>query len=529
MTRGTTQHRRTKDVKDRPVALQADFCFINLVTGTFAKDQPTAPNMKVLVMTEMSTRMIGCLLVGTNADNTSSWVRCWMNALGLDIAGSAVLLRTDSETAVSALIKRANLGIRIVTQRAPPQGHEAVGGVERAVRTLKELFSTVRLDLRAQGFGLQRSPGAFEYGLIYCAATHNHHAAAFDGKKSPQELVLQRPLHECGSSLIGTAVLAELPDSMKTTALSRFVEAAYVYPEVGGLTHVVSAMVDGCPKHFRAKSIKHIIPLKIGLEHCQHLLKEHDPSDTLAPPILKEKEDGVPDQIDGEPDKAFEGRVSDGPTTDMSKVGPPAAWVKEHGGTVNCPACGPKRGKANHNAECRKRYDVSLKNQRQRLERAEPTTEVLDTSPRSFKDAGVMESGSEPSLLKCPEITYESQRDLQGEERQSVPKPPTEVVDVDMDEFEDPSLPYGGIPDEAMEPGYFEGEEAPDGNETVPMEEDRRQMDADSVPNESNRVPRRLESLTSDVNSVPDESNRVPRLINCIFFRLKTRCASRSY
>ena len=136
MTRGTTQHRRTKNAKDRPVALQADFCFRNLVTGTFAKNQPTAPNMKVLVMTEMSTRMIGCLLVGTNADNTSTWIRHWMNAFGLDIAGSAVLLRTGSETAVSAMIKRANPEIWVVTQRAPP-GHEAVGGVER-MRTLKE-------------------------------------------------------------------------------------------------------------------------------------------------------------------------------------------------------------------------------------------------------------------------------------------------------------------------------------------------------------------------------------------------------
>ena len=143
---------------------------------------------------------------------------------------------------------------------------------------------------------------------------------------------------------------------------------------------------------------------------------------------------------------------------------------------MNCPACGPKRGKANHNAECGKRYDDWLQNQRQRLERAEPTTEVLDTSPRSSKDAGVMETGSER-----PRITHESQRDLQGEERQSAPKPPTEVVDVDMDEFEDPSLPYGGIPDEAMEPGYFEGEETPGGDEAVPMEEDRPQMDVDSI------------------------------------------------
>ena len=247
MTRGVTQHRRGRDVSNRPVELQADFCFINLVNGAFVKDQPSAPNMKVLVLTEMSTRTLGCALVGTSADHTSKWIRYWMNAFGLTTAGSAVLLRTDSETAVSALIRRANLGIRVVTQRAPLQGHESVGGVERAVRSLKELFSTVRLDLRAQGYDIKRSPRAFELGLIYCAAMHNHHSAAFDGRKSPQELVLQRPLPECGSSLIGMTVLAELPDSVKSSSLSRFVEAAYLYPEVGGLTHVVSSLVEGTP------------------------------------------------------------------------------------------------------------------------------------------------------------------------------------------------------------------------------------------------------------------------------------------
>ena len=34
MTREVTQHRRGKDVSSGPVELQADFCFINLVTGT---------------------------------------------------------------------------------------------------------------------------------------------------------------------------------------------------------------------------------------------------------------------------------------------------------------------------------------------------------------------------------------------------------------------------------------------------------------------------------------------------------------
>ena len=34
-------------------------------------------------------------------------------------------------------------------------------------------------------YDLKRSPRAFEFGLIYCAAMHNHHSATLDGKKSP--------------------------------------------------------------------------------------------------------------------------------------------------------------------------------------------------------------------------------------------------------------------------------------------------------------------------------------------------------
>ena len=130
---------------------------------------------------------------------------------------------------------------------------------------------------------------------------------------------------------------------------------------------MVRSLVEGTPQHYRAKSIKHITPLKVGIEHCEHLLKVYDPSDTLAPPILKESEDGIPEGVQGEVDTAFEGKVSQGPTTDMSRVGPPAAWVREHGGTLGCPACGEKRGKANHNAACKQRYDRWLKGQRERL------------------------------------------------------------------------------------------------------------------------------------------------------------------
>ena len=274
-------------------------------------------------------------------------------------------------------------------------------------------------------------------------------------------------------------VLAELPDSMKSSSLSRFVEAAYLYPEVGGLTHLVSSLVEGTPQHYRAKSIKRITPLKVGIEHCEHLLKVYDPSDTLAPPILKESEDGIPEGVQGEVDAAFEGKVSQGPTTDMSRVGPPAAWVREHGGTLGCPAYAEKRGKANHNAACKQRYDRWLKSQRDRLVASkepgsagvapelgparvipEPGSGSASSVPvpsegRSSVDAGV--PGVTPPLLKrhrTHEQSGSGSVDRPGEGSTAASKP--EVIDVDMQD--DPSIPYENIADAEMDPGFFEGE-----------------------------------------------------------------------
>ena len=68
-------------------------------------------------------------------------------------------------------------------------------------------------------------------------------------------------------------------------------------------------------------------------------------------------------------DKAFEGCL-------MAQHRP-----KERGGTVNCPACGPKSGKANHNAVCRQRCDDWVEgsapvNQKGPSETLVPPTEV---------------------------------------------------------------------------------------------------------------------------------------------------------
>ncbi|CAE7621986.1 unnamed protein product [Symbiodinium sp. CCMP2592] len=330
---------------------------------------------------------------------------------------------------------------------------------------------------------------------------HNHHSAAFDGKNSPQELVLQRPLPACASTLIGMTVLAELPNSMKKTSLSRFVEAAYLYPEAGGLTHVVSSLVNGTPHHYRAKSIKRITPMKVGFEHCEHLLKVYDPKDTLAPPMLKELDDGIPTEVQGEVDKAFEGKVSQGPTADMSQVGPPAAWVREHGGTPGCPACGEKRGKANHNAACKRRYDTWLKDQSQRLVgdgeqrsvEGEPglgstTPPKVSSEARSSENAGV--PGVSAPSLKRPK-TSDERTGLGSEAPSAASKP--DVVDVEM--FEDPSLPYEQVPDEEMAPGYFEGEQPMEVEKDLDEGTEPMSVESGDVPSDPSRVPRLLEQV----------------------------------
>ena len=212
----------------------------------------------------------------------------------------------------------------------------------------------------------------------------------------------------------------------------------------------------------------------------------YDPSDTLAPPILKESEDGIPEGVQGEVDTAFEGKVSQGPTTDMSRVGPPAGWVRERGGTLGCPACGEKRGKANHNAACKQRYDRWLKGQRQRLVAAkEPGSDgvapelgparrmvaseepgsagvapELASAPsvpvpsegRSSVDAGV--PGVTPPLLKRHRTREQSgfgSVDRPGEGSAAAWK--SEVTDVEMQD--DPSIPYENIADTEMDPGFF--------------------------------------------------------------------------
>ena len=99
---------------------------------------------------------------------------------------------------------------------------------------------------------------------------------------------------------------------------------------------------------------------------------------------------------------------------------------------------------------------------------------------------------------------------MASEEPTAVSKP--DVVDVEM--FEDPSIPYEQVPDEEMSPGYFEGEEpmevekeATEGPEPMNVESGDGLPSVDDVPVEPSRVPRRLEQVLHRRLDAPEGLN----------------------
>ena len=119
----------------------------------------------------------------------------------------------------------------------------------------------------------------------------------------------------------------------------------------------------------------------------------------------------------------------------------------------------------------------------------------VSSEARSSEDAGVPSVGT--PLLKRPK-TSDERPSAVSEEPTAVSK--SDVVDVDM--FEDPSIPYEQVPDEEMPPGYFEGEEpmeigkeAMEGPEPMNVESGDGLPSVGDVPVEPSRVPRRLEQV----------------------------------
>ena len=137
---------------------------------------------------------------------------------------------------------------------------------------------------------------------------------------------------------------------MEVYAQSRFVPAAYLGPELGSRSILVSAIVGSDPQQqqlrvFRAKSIKTLSKIAFEPSLCPWLKDRR--RDMPSSPDLgddKPKEDGDPDIYPME-------------LGDMPRTGPPKSWLLEHGRTPNCNACAyDKLHGRTHNKKCKQRY-----------------------------------------------------------------------------------------------------------------------------------------------------------------------------
>eukprot|EP00439_Symbiodinium_sp_Y106_P001822 s13258_g1.t1 len=95
-----------------------------------------------------------------------------------------------------------------------------------------------------------------------------------------------------------------------------------------------------------------------------------------------------------------------------------------------------------------------------------------------------------------------------GEEPSAPSKP--DVIDVEM--FEDPSIPYENIPDEEMHPGYFEGEQPMEVEKEVIDGTEPMSVESQEVPSEPSRVPRLLEALHQRLDAPEGFTNAVGEL-----------------
>ena len=108
--------------------------------------------------------------------------------------------------------RSVDLSSLFAIRHSNPQQHQSTGGAERSVRRLKENLSILRSDVTKHGVALKFAHEPVQIALTYLALCHNHFSKTPGTDLSPLESACGRKLIRI-SCLVGTTVIAELPDS----------------------------------------------------------------------------------------------------------------------------------------------------------------------------------------------------------------------------------------------------------------------------------------------------------------------------
>ncbi|CAE7265610.1 unnamed protein product [Symbiodinium sp. CCMP2592] len=269
VSRTVFQHRRRRDGR-LETEVVADFFFLSS-TGE-ERREVRSDNLRVLVMVERMSSMIGAIVTSDNLVASRTDIVRWLREFGLESGTCSILMLTDAEEAVSDLVAGASDEFVFQVRKAGPQCHESIGVAERGVRKIKESLQTLRSDLNHEGLDICFNHVGFSAALTYLCGSLNRFSKAHGSDLAPCDMPLQRPTPKGAFTLFGATVLAELPQSIKDLGpnLPRFTEAAFLYPVLGSQAIRVAALIrlEGRLelKVFNAKSVKVTVPLTWRLE-----------------------------------------------------------------------------------------------------------------------------------------------------------------------------------------------------------------------------------------------------------------------
>ena len=311
-----------------------------------------------------------------------------------------LVVSTDDEEAVGNVFSRLQVGKDVRISKAPPQGQAMNGSAERSVRAIKENFVCVSEELRMQGLAICDADVAVGAVLEYVCFMLNSHASIHGSSKTPHEFlsgknpsVSTRPI----TSMFGSVVLCELPQSAQADDRPRFLEGAYLRPEFNSKSGLCLVMLDGVLRKIHPKSIKLVLPMRweksLLKGFCVESESQHRSVEDSAPA------DAVEFQ---------KVRLSDSPPTEepvCPKGGPPQEWFKQYElYTKDCAACrclelGQSRKGKVHSASCCANYVRWLRTQRQEAAEAaeRERAALVKVPPNEWFD----QSGYTPGCPAC--------------------------------------------------------------------------------------------------------------------------------
>ena len=496
--RGVTQHRRRKaGILESEV--QADFCFIQK-DGQVLSSR-TQSSIRCLALKECFSGNIACIVMSGDVESDRRILIHWMHEFGLSSANTSVVLTTDAEEAVSSFVSQSSSEFNFLIRKAGPQNHEAVGHVERCIRTIREGIAITLDEFRHNGMDFLISIDTLPDLLKYVCMANNMFSKAHGSNLSPREVVVGRIVKENHFAAFLSEVIAEIPDSIheKFPSASRSIEAFFLFPAWSSQSNeVVGKLVKEGRIYwvrFIAKAIKVVFPLRWNIDSHDGLMK------------LAEGSEPVEHAVDDEPFERIvepnQGLALPSPSLKCPTTGPPVEWLRENGFKDGCYACeslktkNTRKGKV-HSRACCRRYEEWLVKSASRIEGGSGSSSAHHVNMGD----DVRPEGSRPF----------SEQELEDFERQ-FDEPSRESKRVRFDDPSSGSSWPPGVPRRRQPKGpdprdhVMVSEDVPDSNGNIeqsnPVENDNDENLSEYVPT----TPREGPSDMEDVE-VPEELTR---------------------